>query len=131
MQQIPRLQTKLATLFIILTLHFVNNDLNEPQIKNKKHVIMQQKSELQIVTKQARLQIKLPIYRAILCITQEQFSLFFGCLIFQGQQIQFETLCFWALPSNFFQKYPPPLITSRFFIQLFSNYILLFHFVDQ
>lgn len=74
MQQIPRLQTKLATLFIILPLHFVNNDLNEPQIKNKKHVIMQQKSELQTVTKQARLQIKLPIYRAILCITQEQFS---------------------------------------------------------
>lgn len=74
MQQIPRLQTKLATLFIILTLHFVNNDLNEPQIKNKKHVIMQQKSELQTVTKQARLQIKLPICRAILCITQEQFS---------------------------------------------------------
>lgn len=74
MQQIPRLQTKLATLFIILTLHFVNNDLNEPQKKNKKHVIMQQKSELQTVTKQARLQIKLIIYRAILCITQEQFS---------------------------------------------------------
>lgn len=70
----PRLQTKLATLFIILTLHFVNNDLNEPQKKNKKHVIMQQKSELQTVTKQARLQIKLIIYRAILCITQEQFS---------------------------------------------------------